>query len=167
MRNVTFKTVVMGLIAGVVLSACSKKEEAPVAPTNASYTRHLISYVEYGATASNIRTTYPSFTEGCIQRVEYRRVDQEEAAKQYIEFSSEVCPSEGVAEAVSVRAQFHVKEEAGKFLLYKTSEDTIFGEFTLDVDPFGGNDVFELKDLCSGSYSCTITIENTKLKSIE
>ncbi len=173
LKNI-FKGVVVGLMAGLVLSACSKKKldvAPPVAPTSPTYSRGLINTIEYGTTSVAVRTNYPSFVEGCVQVVEYTNLDTKKAEFQQLEFSSEVCPTKNGAvslmDAASVRAEFHMKKDGEKTIFFFKNEDNAFGEFA--SQSYNGETWIELTELCTGDYdgNCTVTVENTKLKSIQ
>ena len=168
MRNVTMKTVLFGAIAGLMLTACSKKKESPlVEPTAPTYSRSWSATVEYGTTTSGLPG---SFVPGCIQVVNYTNKQSGKFEFQQLEFSSEVCPNDNaVSDALTIRAKFHIKKDGDVTQFYATDEGKIFGQYQEDTGLNGNASFLELTDLCSGDYeeNCTVTIEATKLKKIE
>lgn len=168
MRNVTVKTVLFGVVVGLMLTACGKKKEL-VEPTSPSYTRHWKQNIGYGTTEAAIATTYNSFVAGCIQLVDYKNVKTAKVDFTQLEFSSEVCPSDnGLAEAVSIRAKFLTKADNTRTIFFNTDE-TNFGAYETVTNPFDNSQSVELSELCTGEFNgnCTVTVEASKLKSIQ
>ena len=168
MRNVTMKTILFGAIAGLMLVGCGKKKSQPlVEPTATTYTRSWVASIDYG----NVVSTLPgSFVPGCIQEVNYKNNQTGKIEFQQLEFSSEVCPSNNaVAEAVSIRAKFHIKKDGAISQFYFDDEDKIFGEYSEQSSLNGDVKWFELTDLCTGSFTgnCVVTVESAKLKTIK